>query len=179
MTTTTEGQKWEAIYDILVECCGASEAARASFVAYMASEISNHEFRFCGWLGFGGKLYSNSQGVYVDCYSEQKSPLAQFSIKVATERISAALAAREEPLGTMLSEREAQKQIIGKVSQREPEEDLYREVLEEKDLALKIRCPYCNMAPGQACASRHSGWEVEPHKARIKLALDQEMKGSP
>ena len=49
------------------------------------------EWRFGGWLGFGGKLYSNSQGVYVDCYAEQKSPLVAFAIKTANERINALL----------------------------------------------------------------------------------------
>lgn len=88
-------ERWEAVYSILVECCGASELARGEFLAYMARPVPyGHEFRFMGWLGMGGKLYSNSQGVYVDCYSEQKTPLVTFAIKVANERIQAALAAR-------------------------------------------------------------------------------------
>lgn len=95
MTTEQHGDDWQldAIYSILVECCGASEDERADCLKYLATTTLNgHEWRFRGWLGFGGKLYVNSQGVYVDCYPEQKSPL-----KVANERIEAALAAREEP----------------------------------------------------------------------------------
>ena len=90
-----------AIYDILVECCGASELAREKFLAYMlhVPENGGQEFRFMGWLGFGGKLYSNSQGVYVDCYREHKTPIVAFAIKVANERIRAALAARDETRG--------------------------------------------------------------------------------
>lgn len=79
----------EPIYDILEECCGAQADGRGEFVAYMRHE-RNGEWRF------GGKLYSNPQGVYVDCYAEHKSPLAKFAIKTANERISALL---EHPEG--------------------------------------------------------------------------------
>lgn len=80
----------EPIYDIIEACCGAQADGRGEFVAYMRGE-RNGEWRFGGWLGFGGKLYSSSQGVYVDCYPEHRSPLAAFAIKTANERIEALL----------------------------------------------------------------------------------------
>jgi hypothetical protein len=36
----------------------------------------------------------------------------------------------------------------------------------------RVRCPECLRGPGQACRARTTGWEVGPHKARIKLALE-------
>lgn len=90
----------EAIYEILIVCCGASELSdeRDAFVDYLTKPIQHgHEYRFGGWLGFGGKLYANSQGVYVDCYSEQKSPIVAFAIRTANERIDAALATPSDP----------------------------------------------------------------------------------
>ncbi len=98
-------QEREAIYDILVEWCGASEDLRGECLVYLAQPVKHggHEFRFGGSLGSGGKLYSNSQGVYVDCYWEHKSPIAAFAIKVANTRIRAALASSEaQPQGDAL-----------------------------------------------------------------------------
>jgi|HubBroStandDraft_5_1064220.scaffolds.fasta_scaffold26428_6 hypothetical protein len=87
----------EGIYKILEECCGAANDELRAFVDYMClkdRDLHGSEWRFCGWLGFGGKLYSNSQGVYVDCYAEEKSPLAVFAIKIANERITDLLGLR-------------------------------------------------------------------------------------
>ena len=91
----------ERIYDILERCCGAYGEGRGEFVAYMRRERDG-EWRFGGWLGFGGKLFSNSRGVYVDCYAEHKSPLAAFAIKTANERISALLGHPEGITDTQL-----------------------------------------------------------------------------
>jgi hypothetical protein len=91
---------WEEVYEILITCCGASELTdeREEFLSYMAVSVKHgHEFRFGGWLGFGGKLYANTQGVYVDCYAEQKSPIVAFAIRVANERIAALSAGEPEP----------------------------------------------------------------------------------
>lgn len=87
MRTNLTTKQVEDIYDILEECCGATKGLREEFISYLAIEKLNAEFRFVGWLGKGGKFYSNSQGTYVDCYSEHKSPLATFAIKIANERI--------------------------------------------------------------------------------------------
>lgn len=81
-----------AIYDVLVECCGAHPEDKQTFVTDLITENRlGHEWRFQGWLGFGGKLYANTQGVYVDAYSEHKTAMARFVIGVANERIDALL----------------------------------------------------------------------------------------
>lgn len=87
----------ESIYKILEECCGAASDELRAFVDYMCptnADSHGFEWRFSGWLGFGGKLYSNSQGIYVDCYAEERSPLAVFAIKIANERITDLLGLR-------------------------------------------------------------------------------------
>lgn len=94
MRTSLTTKQIEDIYDILEECCGAHKNGRDEFISYMKLDSNMYEYRFCGWLGFGGKLYSNSQGVYVDCYSVHKSPLAAFAIKMANERINTLLKMR-------------------------------------------------------------------------------------
>lgn len=84
--------QWHAIYNELVTYCGASELSGEQtdfFLRYVTrSNSADSEWRFGGWLGFGGKLYSNSQGVYVDCYSEDKSSIVAFVIKIVNERIA-------------------------------------------------------------------------------------------
>lgn len=65
----------DELYDVLVEHAGASPdlRERAMFVVYACKEVSGDrslEYRFGGLLGFGGKLYVNGNGVYVDCYPE-------------------------------------------------------------------------------------------------------------
>lgn len=78
---------YEKIYHILEECCGATEDRREDFLSYMRNKDDYKEFRFEGWLGYGGKLYENSQGIYVDCYPEDRTPIRTFVIKTANERI--------------------------------------------------------------------------------------------
>lgn len=86
-----------AIYDVLVECCGAPAEEKQLFITYLITKCrGGHEWRFCGWLGFGGKLYANVQGVYVDAYSVHKTPIVKFVIGVANDRINAVLAAPEQ-----------------------------------------------------------------------------------
>lgn len=91
---TLRKDQWHAIYNELVMCCGASEQEdqRSAFLQYvMRSNSADSEWRFVGWLGSGGKLYSNSGGVYVDCYSEDKSSIVAFVIKIVNERIAAVI----------------------------------------------------------------------------------------
>lgn len=86
--------EWEGIYEILITCCGAPELSdvRAEFLDYMGTANPCREWRFGGWLGFGGKLYANGHEIYVECYRKHKVPLVAFAIRVANERISALLA---------------------------------------------------------------------------------------
>lgn len=66
-----------AVYDVLVSLGGADEHMRDSFVS---SHIVENDFlhncclewRFCGWLGFGGKYWSRRN--IVDCYREDETP---------------------------------------------------------------------------------------------------------
>jgi hypothetical protein len=79
----------EDIYDILEQVCGANKDLRFDFVSYITRPLPwGHEYRFQGNLSFGGKLYSNSQGVYVDCYSEHKTVQVASEIDEANKRIN-------------------------------------------------------------------------------------------
>lgn len=60
-----------AVYDVLVNVCGAAEGDRYSFI-YSATRGTLSEWRFCGHLGFGGKYRAES--FRVDCYSEDETP---------------------------------------------------------------------------------------------------------
>jgi hypothetical protein len=73
--------KAHAVYDVLVRECGASEVdrlfkpGRAEFVRAM-SVAEPVEWRFCGALGPGGKLYPGRHGEphRVGYYSEDDTP---------------------------------------------------------------------------------------------------------
>lgn len=75
-----------AIYDILIQECGADEYWRENFVQVETSEECR-EYRFKGELGFGGKFWRNSGRMYVDCYSEDTTPLRQKMIDAANKRL--------------------------------------------------------------------------------------------
>ena len=57
-----------AIYTILVEVCGARSRERDAFVQEMGSFKPTREWRFGGWIGFGGKFWPRE--FKVTCYSE-------------------------------------------------------------------------------------------------------------
>lgn len=83
-----------AVYDILIEECGATDPRgheRVSFAYYMMDERSFKEFRFQGSLGFGGKcrLNGNYPVPYVDCYREDQTTERLVMILRANERIAA------------------------------------------------------------------------------------------
>ncbi|MCK5641158.1 MAG: hypothetical protein KAJ19_10185 [Gammaproteobacteria bacterium] len=59
-----------AVFDILVEDCGACEDERGSFVHYFTT--GGQEYRFRGMLGFGGKFRPKTMSV--DYYPEDKTP---------------------------------------------------------------------------------------------------------
>ena len=61
-----------AVWGVLVELAGAGEADRHAFVRYLTDDTAfPHEWRFCGLLGFGGKLHTNHYpAVSVSCYRE-------------------------------------------------------------------------------------------------------------
>jgi len=74
-----------AVYDVLVQECGASEEKREDFMMSQATdEIS--EWRFCGKLGFGGKFWCNPD-MYVNCYGEDMNSERMEIIFRANERL--------------------------------------------------------------------------------------------
>lgn len=79
---------YSAIYTVLVEECGASEAERTSFVRYV-EEHESVEWRFSGNLGFGGKFHRSAliNTARVSCYSEDRTPARAEIIKRANERL--------------------------------------------------------------------------------------------
>lgn len=77
-----------AIFDILVQECGAREEIREDFVC---NQIVEHisEWRFCGKLGFGGKFWRNDGRLYVNCYREDETPAIRKMIEAANKRLKA------------------------------------------------------------------------------------------
>lgn len=83
-------EQLEAVYDVLVECCGANEHPddREQFVGTHLTGDGCTEYRFCGALGFGGKFRSQGQW-RVDCYGEDSTPERRAMIERANEALVA------------------------------------------------------------------------------------------
>ena len=78
------------VYDILVRLGGAAEHMRDAFVSAHITEEKwmnecCQEWRFCGWLGFGGKYWSRRN--VVDCYREDETPERLELIKKMNEEL--------------------------------------------------------------------------------------------
>ena len=58
------------IYDILILYCGAHSDWRSMFLKSFPDCV---EWRFQGKLGFGGKIWWNSEELYVNCYKEDET----------------------------------------------------------------------------------------------------------
>jgi hypothetical protein len=71
-----------AIWDILVELCGACSEDRDLFIAN-----TSFEYRFMGNLGFGGKIYMDAPP-RVSCYKEDETPARLKIIEVANKALS-------------------------------------------------------------------------------------------
>ena len=68
---------YETVWDILVDHAGASKNPRdkAAFVlACLDRDNKLYEYRFCGRLGFGGKLWRYDGRIYITCYPEDSTP---------------------------------------------------------------------------------------------------------
>ncbi len=64
--------KASAVYDILIEYAGAQKDDKTNFVYHhCTTQHPCTEWRFCGWLGFGGKYRSDYNAV--DCYKEDET----------------------------------------------------------------------------------------------------------
>lgn len=81
---TSEDEK-RAVWDVLVEICGASERMWPQFEYHFPG---CREFRFQGDLGFGGKVWADRHRVYVTCYPEHETP----AISAKIQQANAALA---------------------------------------------------------------------------------------
>lgn len=77
----------EAIYDVLVEECGAWDSPdhREAFAVLFPGCV---EYRFQGSLGFGGKVWANRGSVYVNCYLEDLTPERAEAIRRANARLA-------------------------------------------------------------------------------------------
>ena len=79
----------EAIWDVLVEFCGARDdnIDRDSFI-HCATDGNWTEWRFQGSLGFGGKVWNNAGKFYVTCYREDETPKRTAAIEAANEALA-------------------------------------------------------------------------------------------
>lgn len=79
----------DAIYDILVEHCGASNSAfsRDLFVSTQTCSTCV-EYRFQGAIGFGGKFWVNDERLYVSCYPEEETPKVLKMIEAANTALA-------------------------------------------------------------------------------------------
>lgn len=73
-----------AIYDILVEECGAPESLRDNFIWHQGMS----EYRFVGALDQGGKFWNDNGRWYVSCYREHKTPERIGMIERANARLA-------------------------------------------------------------------------------------------
>ena len=85
--------KPDAVWDVLVEMAGAREEERDQFVRHAEStKPGDLEYRFCGKLGFGGKIRSQYDGTWsVDCYPEDSTPERRTIIEAVNARIGGSL----------------------------------------------------------------------------------------
>lgn len=71
-------EKAKKVWAILVEHAGARPEDGEIFGHYVRVEDRFVEWRFCGTLGFGGKLkyngHQNDGAPWVDCYGEDRTP---------------------------------------------------------------------------------------------------------
>ena len=78
-----------SVWKILVEECGAADDDwdRDMFVQSASEEQRRRlEYRFCGDLGFGGKIYLDDPP-RVSCYPEDSTPDRQQMIEMANKRL--------------------------------------------------------------------------------------------
>ena len=78
-------KKLNKVYDILVNLGGADENMRGSFIQYH-TEGHDHEWRFSGHLGFGGKYRLERNKV--DCYREDETQERLTLIEEINEKLS-------------------------------------------------------------------------------------------
>lgn len=77
------------VWDILVRECGAAEGGREDYCRKVAASGWPQEWRFCGALGFGGKVRHDPHGdrLYVDCYREDETPERRAAMAAANDAL--------------------------------------------------------------------------------------------
>jgi hypothetical protein len=81
------------VYDILVELGGADKGVnpRFGFIKSFSEMLleGRGEYRFSGYLGFGGKIWVNDCGtrIYVNQYREDETPESRKKIKEINEKL--------------------------------------------------------------------------------------------
>jgi hypothetical protein len=75
------------IYDVASGYCGATESHRDSFCWY-AMRNGTGEYRFCGNLGLGGKLYLDHSVWRISCYREDETVERRVAISHANEELA-------------------------------------------------------------------------------------------
>lgn len=81
------------MYDILIESVGAPGEPYDRFCFIKAALNWDYrfpfEYRFCGSLGFGGKIWLPlDEAPYVNCYREDESAARLAMVKVANSKLS-------------------------------------------------------------------------------------------
>lgn len=81
-------QEADEIMEILKKECGFSE--REDYFKDSITEDqenSGREFRFCGYLGFGGKFHYSSSGYFVNTYSEESDGATDLMVAKANKQL--------------------------------------------------------------------------------------------
>jgi hypothetical protein len=82
-----------AVYDILIQTCGALKEddgthGRSAFMKMMTQKHWNvKEFRFCGALGYGGKIHFDGWELKVSCYPENMNPQRRQMIEMTNGKL--------------------------------------------------------------------------------------------
>jgi hypothetical protein len=80
----------QAIVICIEECSAVEDVFRhcdSLLAEYLACPRGEFEWRFCGSLGFGGKLRYSNDGFRVTCYSEDRTPECDKCIQTANARL--------------------------------------------------------------------------------------------
>ncbi len=80
------------IWHVLVTVCGARDSRydHYAFVDYLdGAHPFQHEWRFSGSLGFGGKFYNDGFSWRVGCYPEDRTPQRDEAIHRANQELAA------------------------------------------------------------------------------------------
>jgi hypothetical protein len=79
---------YNEVYDILMKQAGAIGGwQRESFVFHFMQSEPPREWRFQGLLGFGGKFWRNDGRIYVNCYSEDRTPARERMIEATNKAL--------------------------------------------------------------------------------------------